>query len=84
MLEFFFQNIRKMLIQLFMKNVSSTFCLKNVVTFVGKTLLQHFLKNVEQSRKMLTKNYWQQFPKMLTKKYWERLRKMLKNYRQLF
>jgi hypothetical protein len=53
MLEFFPKNIGKMLVQLFMKNVGSTFCLKNVastfllknvVTFVGKMLPQHFLK----------------------------------------
>jgi hypothetical protein len=53
MLEFFPTNIGKMLVQLFMKNVGSTFCLKNVastfllknvVTFVGKMLPQHFLK----------------------------------------
>jgi hypothetical protein len=58
MLEFFFpKNIGKMLVQLFMKNVGSTFCLKNVastfllknvVTFVGKMLPQHFLKNVDR------------------------------------
>jgi hypothetical protein len=57
MLDFFSKNIGKMLGQLFMKNVVSTFCfknvastffLKNVVTFVGKMLLQHFLKMLTQ------------------------------------
>jgi hypothetical protein len=56
MLEFFQTNIGKMLVQLFMKNVGSTFCLKNVastfllknvVTFIGKMLPRHFLNNVD-------------------------------------
>jgi hypothetical protein len=40
MLEFFSKK--------YWKNVGSTIYLKNVVIFVGKMLLQHFLKNVDR------------------------------------
>jgi hypothetical protein len=32
-----------------LKNVASIFLSKNVITFVGKMLLQHFLKHVDEN-----------------------------------
>jgi hypothetical protein len=66
-----------------LKNVASIFLLKNVVTFVGKMLLQHFLKNVDENvgnnpenvgtfmknvGRSLQKNVGRSLQKMLTKK----------------